>query len=301
MAFEDRAASFPFIDSMSVAMPADCAGPAAAPGAERAPTAARPAAAGGGTGTRRRRAESDPAGGAAQKRPRNLCPHKKQMSACKECGGAGICQHQRERRRCLECQGVDVCPHRRERRRCLECQGVDVCRHNRERSKCKVALCRLEAQMEVDAERRRTQQAVARARMEAEQGKADVLFDANFTPQGTACKSGELLREVKAEEAAVLFDPNFTPEGTARKSGEWRPEVKPEEQGPAPELGGLPMFAQPGGPMSSARTALAPPPPPPDDPAPARGLVPGTNPPGQPCLSCSGSCSLRCQCGCHGF
>ena len=34
----------------------------------------------------------------------DLCPHQRQRSKCKECGGAGICPHQRIRSRCKVCQ-----------------------------------------------------------------------------------------------------------------------------------------------------------------------------------------------------
>jgi len=61
------------------------------------------AAAGEGASRRRRREESDTAGGAAHKKPRSVCPHQRQRSRCKECGGASLCQHQRIRSQCKEC------------------------------------------------------------------------------------------------------------------------------------------------------------------------------------------------------
>jgi hypothetical protein len=45
----------------------------------------QPAAAG--VGKRRRHGEADTAGGAAQKKPRSVCPHQRQRSRCKECMG----------------------------------------------------------------------------------------------------------------------------------------------------------------------------------------------------------------------
>ena len=40
------------------------------------------------------------------RRPQNnSCPHGRQRSQCKECGGAGICEHGRVRSRCKECGG----------------------------------------------------------------------------------------------------------------------------------------------------------------------------------------------------
>ena len=42
-------------------------------------------------------------GGVASKTQRSKCPHQRQKSRCKECGGAGICPHQRIRSQCKEC------------------------------------------------------------------------------------------------------------------------------------------------------------------------------------------------------
>ena len=90
---------------------------------ERAAPAAP--AARGGTG-KRRRGEADaggaPAGGAAQKKPRGVCPHNRERSHCKECGGSAFCQHQRKRSTCKECGGASICQHQRIRSRCKECR-----------------------------------------------------------------------------------------------------------------------------------------------------------------------------------
>ena len=76
------------------------------------------------TRKRRRREEADEAGAGAskEKKPRSVCPHQRQRSRCKECGGASICQHQRERRTCKECGGASICQHQRQRSRCKECR-----------------------------------------------------------------------------------------------------------------------------------------------------------------------------------
>jgi hypothetical protein len=66
--------------------------------------------------------EADSKEGAAHKKPRNVCPHQRQRSRCKECGGAGICQHQRIRSTCKECGGASICQHQRIRSRCKECR-----------------------------------------------------------------------------------------------------------------------------------------------------------------------------------
>ena len=49
------------------------------------------------------------------------CPHGRQRSQCKECGGCGICQHGRQRNQCKECGGVSVCQHGRRRNQCKDC------------------------------------------------------------------------------------------------------------------------------------------------------------------------------------
>ena len=51
----------------------------------------------------------------------SACPHGKQPSRCKECGGASICQHGRQRSKCKECGGSQICEHGRVRSTCKEC------------------------------------------------------------------------------------------------------------------------------------------------------------------------------------
>ena len=52
----------------------------------------------------------------------SACPHGRQRSTCKECGGASICEHGRRRTTCKECGGASICEHRRLRHRCKECR-----------------------------------------------------------------------------------------------------------------------------------------------------------------------------------
>jgi hypothetical protein len=96
-----------------------------------------------GAGKRRRCGDATGAGGAANKKARSRCPHDRERSTCKECGGAGICQHQRRRRECKECGGASICQHQRRRSECKECGGSGICPHQRRRSQCKE--CREEA------------------------------------------------------------------------------------------------------------------------------------------------------------
>ena len=34
----------------------------------------------------------------------SICPHQRQRSRCKECGGTNVCPHQRQRSDCKECR-----------------------------------------------------------------------------------------------------------------------------------------------------------------------------------------------------
>jgi hypothetical protein len=67
----------------------------------------------------------------------SACPHGRQRSRCKECGGASICEHGRVRYQCKECGGSGICEHGRRRTVCKECGGSAFCEHGRQRSKCK--------------------------------------------------------------------------------------------------------------------------------------------------------------------
>ena len=89
------------------------------------------AAGGGGTGRRQRLGEADATGGAEHKKPLSLCPHQRERSLCKECGGASICPHQCKRSTCKECGRASICPHQRQRSRCKECGGAGICPHQR--------------------------------------------------------------------------------------------------------------------------------------------------------------------------
>jgi hypothetical protein len=51
----------------------------------------------------------------------SACPHGRQRSQCKECGGASICEHGRQRSQCKECGGGGICEHGRQRYDCKEC------------------------------------------------------------------------------------------------------------------------------------------------------------------------------------
>ena len=70
------------------------------------------------------------------------CPHGRQRSKCKDCGGgSSVCEHGRQRCRCKECGGSGICEHGRVRSRCQECGGSGICEHGRRRDKCKVKEC----------------------------------------------------------------------------------------------------------------------------------------------------------------
>ena len=67
----------------------------------------------------------------------NGCPHGRQRTQCKECGGKGICEHGRQRSRCKECGGSQICEHDRVRSQCKECGGGAICEHGRQHFRCK--------------------------------------------------------------------------------------------------------------------------------------------------------------------
>jgi len=80
---------------------------------------------------------------------KNKCPHGRQKSRCKDCGGVGICEHGREKRACKQCNGCPHgvlkrdckycgvgCPHGKRKSRCKECGGDGLCFHGRQKDQC---------------------------------------------------------------------------------------------------------------------------------------------------------------------
>ena len=82
----------------------------------------------------------------------SICEHKRQRSACKECGGGSICEHKRIRSQCKECGGGSICEHKRRRSECKECGGGSICEHNRRRSECKACQADKDDSMPPDLE-----------------------------------------------------------------------------------------------------------------------------------------------------
>ena len=66
------------------------------------------------------------------------CPHGRQHSLCKDCGGASICEHDKERYICKICHGVSICPHGRQKSRCRDCGGISICEHDIRKDRCKI-------------------------------------------------------------------------------------------------------------------------------------------------------------------
>jgi hypothetical protein len=64
--------------------------------------------------------------------PRKKCPHNRQRSVCKDCGGASICEHNRQRSTCKDCGGASICEHNRVRSRCKDCGGASICEARRD-------------------------------------------------------------------------------------------------------------------------------------------------------------------------
>ena len=49
------------------------------------------------------------------------CPHGRQRSQCKDCGGGSVCEHGRQRYYCKDCGGKGICEHGWQRNHCKEC------------------------------------------------------------------------------------------------------------------------------------------------------------------------------------
>ncbi len=71
---------------------------------------------------------------------KGVCTHGKQRSCCKDCGGKAVCTHGRLRSRCKDCGGTAVCTHGRLRYRCKDCGGGGICEHGRRRGRCNECL-----------------------------------------------------------------------------------------------------------------------------------------------------------------
>jgi hypothetical protein len=73
------------------------------------------------------------------------CPHDKQKSKCKECGGGSICKHNKQKSQCKECGGSSICKHNIQKSHCKKCGGSAFCEHNIQKRYCKEcdgsALC----------------------------------------------------------------------------------------------------------------------------------------------------------------
>jgi len=70
-------------------------------------------------------------------RMKNKCPHGRQKSRCRDCGGIGICEHNRRKNRCINCGGSELCEHNRFKFQCIACDGSNICIHNKQRQWCK--------------------------------------------------------------------------------------------------------------------------------------------------------------------
>lgn len=68
---------------------------------------------------------------------RTKCPHGRQSSKCKPCGGVSICAHQKIRSTCKKCGGSQISKHNKRRSTCLGCEGGSICGHGTIRSTCR--------------------------------------------------------------------------------------------------------------------------------------------------------------------
>ena len=64
------------------------------------------------------------------------CVHGKMKIYCRECGGSGFCAHGRRKNICKDCGGKLICPHGRQRAACKDCQGSGICHHGDRRNQC---------------------------------------------------------------------------------------------------------------------------------------------------------------------
>ena len=58
-----------------------------------------------------------------ERKQKKLCPHQRQRTQRKDCGGAAFCEHQRVRSRCKDCGGSAICEHQRQRSQCKDCMS----------------------------------------------------------------------------------------------------------------------------------------------------------------------------------
>jgi len=54
-------------------------------------------------------------------RIKNKCPHDRQKSKCRDCGGTEICIHNNHKSYCKECGGSQICIHKKQRCICKTC------------------------------------------------------------------------------------------------------------------------------------------------------------------------------------
>jgi len=65
------------------------------------------------------------------------CPHGKQKSMCKDCGGVGVCVHGKRKQVCKECNGSGFCTHGKLKYRCKDCGGGAICIHGQRNTDCR--------------------------------------------------------------------------------------------------------------------------------------------------------------------
>ncbi|KAJ3218114.1 hypothetical protein HK099_005189 [Clydaea vesicula] len=57
------------------------------------------------------------------------CPHGRQRSRCKDCGGSEICIHSKVKYHCKECKGSGICEHGKQKLHCRPCILNSTCKH----------------------------------------------------------------------------------------------------------------------------------------------------------------------------
>lgn len=70
------------------------------------------------------------------RKPRKMCVHNRQYSACALCSPHLFCAHGIRRCQCVPCGARTTCPHWRLRCLCKECNPRVLCQHGKRRENC---------------------------------------------------------------------------------------------------------------------------------------------------------------------
>lgn len=150
-------------------------------------------------------AQDQASGGTAPPiKKKTMCPHNKQKSFCKDCGGTGLCPHGKKKYDCKECGGSRICPHKKRKYLCVECGGSGTCQlhkkdkrycgcnnHKNNKPQCPCGkdqyFCRIHGGGAYCSHGRQRSSCKA----------CKTMKDPNWKSQKTMCKCGKILRNCK--------------------------------------------------------------------------------------------------------